>query len=201
MIIVVKTPAATTQNEQSENIKDTDKLIDEKYNQIQAWQLKEQVLVQAEETMNRRFATEFLNFKLKYQKLVSKSYENYDTHLKNLEEQIQYKDKMIDNLLHIIIKVLTTYKGSPVIAVCEKRDVNDSHVGSFNVPLIDNNVDHSASVSKIVLIVPLKMKCVVMILQQILYWELLTNIRINIEYVIKRRMLEIQPWIRKIQPA
>ena len=36
MIIVVKTPAATTQNEQSENIKDTDKLIDEKYTQIQA---------------------------------------------------------------------------------------------------------------------------------------------------------------------
>ena len=76
---------------------------------------------------------------------------------------------MIDNLLHIIIKVLTTYKRSPDIAVCEKRDVNDSHSGSFNVPLIDNNVDHSASVSKIVLIVPLKMKCVVMIRQQILY--------------------------------
>ena len=46
------------------------------------------------------YETEFLNFKLKWEKLVSKSYENYNTHLKNLEEQIQNKDKMIENLLH-----------------------------------------------------------------------------------------------------
>ena len=46
------------------------------------------------------YETKFLNFKLKWEKLVSKSYENYNTHLKNLEEQIQNKDKMIENLLH-----------------------------------------------------------------------------------------------------
>ena len=46
------------------------------------------------------YETEFLNFKLKWEKLVSKAYENYNTHLKNLEEQIQNKDKMIENLLH-----------------------------------------------------------------------------------------------------
>ena len=96
--------------------------------------------------MNRRFGTEFLNFKLKCEKLASKSYENYNTHLKNLEEQIQNKDKMIENLLHTI-KVLTSYKGSPDIAVYEKRDVNNSHSQSFNVPLIDKNVDHNLSVS------------------------------------------------------
>ena len=96
--------------------------------------------------MNRRFETEFLNFKLKWEKLVSKSYENYNTHLKNLEEQIQNKDKMIENLLHTI-KVLTSYKGAPDIAVYEKRDVNDSHSESFNVSLTDNNVVHNVSVS------------------------------------------------------
>ena len=46
------------------------------------------------------YETKFLNFKLKWEKLVSKSYENYNTHLKNLEEQIQNKNKMIENLLH-----------------------------------------------------------------------------------------------------
>ena len=120
MIIVVKTPAATTQNEQSENIKDTDKLIDEKYTQIQAWQLKEQVLVQAEETMNRRFATEFLNFKLKYEKLVSKSYENYDTHLKNLKEQIQYKDKWSTIYCILLLKCLLLTRGHQTLQYVKK---------------------------------------------------------------------------------
>ena len=87
-----------------------------------------------------------MNFKLKWEKLVSKSYENYNTHLKNLEQQIQNKDKMIENLLHTI-KVLTSYKGSPSIVVYEKRDVNDSHSESFTVFLIENNVDHNVSVS------------------------------------------------------
>ena len=124
----------------------TDNLIDETYNQIQAQQLKEEALVQAEEIMNRRFETELLNFKLKCEKLVSKSYENYNTHLKNLKEQIQNNDKMIENLLHTI-KVLTSFKGSRDIAVYEKRDVNDSHSESFTVFLIENNVDHNMSVS------------------------------------------------------
>ena len=59
-----------------------------------------------------------------------------------MQEQIQNKDKMIENLVHTI-KVLTSYKGSPDIAVYEKRDVTDSGSESFNVPLIDNNVDHN----------------------------------------------------------
>ena len=70
--------------------------------------------------MNSQFEIAFLNFILKCKKLVSKSYENYNTNLKNLEEQIQNIDKMIENLLHTI-KVLTSYKGSPDIAVYEKR--------------------------------------------------------------------------------
>ena len=135
-----------TQNKQNENIKDTDNLIDEMYNQIQAQKLREEVLVQAEETMNRQFEIAFLNFILKCKKLVSKSHENYNTNLKNLEEQIQNIDKMIENLLHTI-KVLTSYKGSPDIAVYEKKDVNDSHSESFNLLLIGNNVDHNVSVS------------------------------------------------------
>ena len=53
---------------------------------------------------------------------------------------------MIENLLHTI-KVITSYKGSLDIAGYEKRDVNDSHSESFNVPLKDNNVDHNVSVS------------------------------------------------------
>ena len=53
---------------------------------------------------------------------------------------------MIENLVHTI-KVLTSYKGSPDIAVYEKRDVTDSGSESFNVPLIDNNVSHNLSVS------------------------------------------------------
>ena len=57
-----------------------------------------------------------MNFKLKYEKPVYKLYENYNTHLKNLEEQIQNKNNMIENLLRTI-KGLTSYKGSPDIAV------------------------------------------------------------------------------------
>ena len=53
---------------------------------------------------------------------------------------------MIEYLLHTI-KVLTFYNRSPDIAVYEKRNVSDSHSESFNVPLIDNNVDHNVSVS------------------------------------------------------
>ena len=53
---------------------------------------------------------------------------------------------MIENLIHTI-KVLTSYKRSPDIGVYQKRYVNDSHSESCNVPLIDNNVDHNASVS------------------------------------------------------
>ena len=87
-----------------------------------------------------------MNFTLKWEKLVSKSYENYNTHLKNLEEQIQNKGKMIENLLHTI-KVLTYCKGSPNIALYEKRDVNDSYSEGFTVFLIENNVDHNVSVS------------------------------------------------------
>ena len=64
----LENPAATTKNKQNENIKDTDNLIDETYNQNQAQQLKEEVFVQAEETMNRRFETEFLNVKMKMRK-------------------------------------------------------------------------------------------------------------------------------------
>ena len=45
--------ATITQSNQNENVKDTDNLIDETYNQIEAQKLKEEVLVQAEETMNR----------------------------------------------------------------------------------------------------------------------------------------------------
>ena len=147
----------------------TDNLIDETYNQIQAQQLKEEALVQAEEIMNRRFETELLNFKLKCEKLVSKSYENYNTHLKNLKEQIQNNDKMIENLLHTI-KVLTSFKGSQDIAVYEKRDVNDSHSESFNVPLkIMFTTMYPFLMKFTILIVSLKMKCVVMTRQLILY--------------------------------
>ena len=147
----------------------TDNLIDETYNQIQAQQLKEEALVQAEEIMNRRFETELLNFKLKCEKLVSKSYENYNTHLKNLKEQIQKNDKMIENLLHTI-KVLTSFKGSRDIAVYEKRDVNDSHSESFNVPLkIMFTTMYPFLMKFTILIVSLKMKCVVMTRQLILY--------------------------------
>ena len=64
----LENPATTTQNKQNENIKDTDNLTDETYNQNQAQQLKEEVVVQAEETMNRRFETEFLNVKIKMRK-------------------------------------------------------------------------------------------------------------------------------------
>ena len=107
-----------------------------------------------------------MNFKLKCRKLVPKSYENYNTHLENLEEQIQNKDKMIKNLLHTI-KVLTSYKGgSPDIAVYEKMDVNDSHSESLNVPLIDNDAlttVYPFLMNSTILIVSLKMKCVVMI--------------------------------------
>ena len=147
----------------------TDNLIDETYNQIQAQQLKEEALVQTEEIMNRRFETELLNFKLKCEKLVSKSYENYNTHLKNLKEQIQNNDKMIENLLHTI-KVLTSFKGSRDIAVYEKRDVNDSHSESFNVPLkIMFTTMYPFLMKFTILIVSLKMKCVVMTRQLILY--------------------------------
>ena len=147
----------------------TDNLIDETYNQIQAQQLKEEALVQAEEIMNRRFETELLNFKLKCEKLVSKSYENYNTHLKNLKEQIQNNDKMIENLLHTI-KVLTSFKGSQDIAVYEKRDVNDSHSESFNVPLkIMFTTMYPFLMKFTILIVSLKMKCVVMTRQLTLY--------------------------------
>ena len=147
----------------------TDNLIDETYNQIQAQQLKEEALVQAEEIMNRRFETELLNFKLKCKKLVSKSYENYNTHLKNLKEQIQNNDKMIENLLHTI-KVLTSFKGSRDIAVYEKRDVNDSHSESFNVPLkIMFTTMYPFLMKFTILIVSLKMKCVVMTRQLTLY--------------------------------
>ena len=147
----------------------TDNLIDETSNQIQAQQLKEEALVQAEEIMNRRFETELLNFKLKCEKLVSKSYENYNTHLKNLKEQIQNNDKMIENLLHTI-KVLTSFKGSRDIAVYEKRDANDSHSESFNVPLkIMFTTMYPFLMKFTILIVSLKMKCVVMTRQLTLY--------------------------------
>ena len=53
---------------------------------------------------------------------------------------------MIENLLHTI-KVLTYCKGSPNIALYEKRDVNDSYSEGFTVFLIENNVDHNVSVS------------------------------------------------------
>ena len=66
----LETPATTTQNKQNENIKDTDNLIDKTHKQIQAWQMKEEVLFQTKETMNRRFETEFLNLKLKCKKTV-----------------------------------------------------------------------------------------------------------------------------------
>ena len=144
--LLLETPATTTQNKQNQNIKDTDNLTDETLNQIQAHQLKEEALVQAEEAMNRTFETEFLNFKLKCEKSVYKSYRNYNTHIKNLEKQIQNKDKMIENLLYTI-KVHTSYKGSPDIAVHETRVVSDFYLESFNVPLVDNNVDHNVSVS------------------------------------------------------
>ena len=68
ILLSLENPAATTKNKQNENIKDTDNLIDETYNQNQAQQLKEEVVVQAEETMNRRFETEFLNVKMKMRK-------------------------------------------------------------------------------------------------------------------------------------
>ena len=67
----LEAPATTAQNKQNENIKDTDNLIDKTYNQIPAWQMKEEVLFQTKETMNRRFETEFLNLKLKCKKTVS----------------------------------------------------------------------------------------------------------------------------------
>ena len=66
----LETSATTTQNKQNENIKDTDNLIDKTHKQIQAWQMKEEVLFQIKETMNRRFETEFLNLKLKCKKTV-----------------------------------------------------------------------------------------------------------------------------------
>ena len=73
--------------------------------------------------------------------------------LKNTDEtknyfirEIQNKDKMIENLLHTI-KVLTSSKGSPDIAIYEKRDAKDFHSEIFNVPLIDNNFEHNVSVS------------------------------------------------------
>ena len=75
---------------------------------------------------------------------------------------------MIEHLLHTI-KVLTFYNRSPDIAVYEKRNVNESHSESFNVPLIDNNVDNNVSVYSTILLVSLKMKCVVMIWQLILH--------------------------------
>ena len=43
----LETSETTTQSKQNENIKDTDNLTNETYNQIQAQQLIEEVLVQA----------------------------------------------------------------------------------------------------------------------------------------------------------
>ena len=129
----------TTQNEdkKNENVKNTEDLIDQMYNKIQAQQFKEEILSQAKETMNHRFETELISFKSKCEKLVSKAYENYNTHIINLEQQIQNKDKIIEDLLQTI-KEITTSKISPDIGMQSEN---------LNTSFIESEPDHNFSIS------------------------------------------------------
>ena len=104
-----------------ENVRESEILKDSFCNELKIEQLKEEILIKAELNMTKRFEIEFSNFKLMCEKLVSKSYENFNTHRKNLEKQLENKDKLIAELIQTInsmttLKSITTSK-EPILTI------------------------------------------------------------------------------------
>ena len=75
-IFLIYRPAVPQVNHDAENVRETDLLIDNMFEQVKADDIKAEIISELQKSIEKLFQDELPIFKAKYEKLISKSYAN-----------------------------------------------------------------------------------------------------------------------------
>ena len=108
--------------------------------------LKNEIILETERNINMRFQNELTTFKNKCEKLLTMSYENSKTRVKNLEKEIICKVSIIDQLLLDLQKISAQRSCHP------QTEVSEDHKSllPWNITLISlNNLKQTKQVKNL----------------------------------------------------
>ena len=104
--VIVRTPEVSQRSKEiptidltKNDIKESETLIDEMFEKTKFLNLKNELINEINQNLEMRFKNELLAFKGKCEKFVQQSYLNSKIYIQKLEEEINHKDKIINDLL------------------------------------------------------------------------------------------------------